>query len=411
MTLTLWTLLAGFGTMLVGIGLLGTLLGVVSSFASFSDIATGLIMASYYAGYIAGTFIAPRAIRNVGHIRVFAACAALGAASSLAFGLLVHPVAWLLLRFVSGLSVLGLYMVVESWLNAQCAGPERGRMFSIYMTSTLVALGLGQFLLLTGDPRTLTLFAAAAMLISLGVVPVAVTRVTEPRIEVHVPVGLAHLLAVSPLGTVGALGAGIINGGFWGMTAVFSKAIGLDKGQIAVLMSATILGGALLQWPLGKLSDRVDRRVVLVGVCFAAALASAAAGSAATAGTGMMAAAAFVNGGLIFAIYAISVAHTNDHLSSAQVLEATQAMLLVFGVGAVLGPIAGGVAMRLAGPVGLPMVASGTALVIAVFGLYRMVRRAPPPAATHSDFVPLVRTSPVALEMHPEAERQVAAEP
>ncbi|MFY9976363.1 MAG: MFS transporter [Chromatiaceae bacterium] len=278
MTPTILVLLGGLGLILVGIGLLGTLLGVQATLASFGDLEIGLIMAGYYAGYIAGTVLAPRLIRNVGHIRCFAAFAALASAATLGFGLLVNPYAWLGLRVLNGVCVVGLYMVVESWINEQTTGPGRGRVFALYMMSTLVALALGQTLLLAGDSSSLTLFAFAAVLISLGVIPVAVTRVTEPRIDVSMRVRLPQLLRASPLGVMGALSAGTVNGAFWGMAPVFGQRLPLEEPQIVQLMSATIIGGALLQWPIGHLSDRLDRRIVLILTSLATATVALFAG-------------------------------------------------------------------------------------------------------------------------------------
>jgi MFS family permease len=186
-------------------------------------------------------------------------------------GLLVQPWAWLFLRILSGACVVGLYMVVESWLNAQSTGHDRGRLFSIYMMTTLVALGAGQFLLLVDDALNLTLFALVAMLFSLGVVPIAVNRMIEPRIDLAVPVWLVQLLRISPLGAVGALSAGAVNGAFWGMAPVFGQRLALGEGQIALFMGATIFGGAMLQWPIEHISDRIDRRSVLIMVSFATA--------------------------------------------------------------------------------------------------------------------------------------------
>jgi MFS family permease len=403
-TPTIVILLAGLGLLLVGIGLLGTLLGVRATVAAFSNVEIGLVMAGYYVGYVVGTVIAPRLIRNVGHIRAFAAFAAIAAAASLCFGLIVHPAVWLALRVISGLCVVALYMVVESWLNEQSAGPARGRIFSVYMMSTLFALGAGQFLLLVGDISELTLFALAAIAIALGVVPVAVTRVTEPRIEVAVPVGLRQLLAISPLGVVGSFSAGIVNGAFWGMAPVFGQRLLLDEIEIAVLMSATILGGAVLQWPIGHLSDNLDRRTVLILTSLATAAAAAAGGYVVINDQPGLVLASGIYGGLMFALYGISVAHTNDHLHHEQVLEATRGLLLVYGVGALCGPLLAGAAMQLGGPAGLPGISAASALLLALFGFYRVTRRAAPPTEDQTDYVPMVRTTPVALEMHPDAD-------
>jgi len=403
-------LIGGLAILLVGVGLLGTLLGVRAALAGFSNIETGLIMAGYYAGYIAGTRLSPQVIRNVGHIRAFTVFAAMGAASSLAFGLLVQPWAWLLLRIFSGACVVGLYMAVESWLNAQSAGHARGRIFSIYMTTTLIALGAGQFLLLVDDASDLTLFALVAILFSLGVVPIAANRVTEPRIELAVPVRLVQLLRISPLGAVGALSAGAVNGAFWGMAPVFGQRLALAEGQIAVFMGATIFGGAVLQWPVGHLSDRIDRRSVLVLVSFATAAAAGIAAWIVINGYPGLALSAFGYGGLMFSLYAISVAHTNDHLEEDQVLEATRGLLLIYGIGALCGPLAGGIAMEIAGPVGLPVISSAIAAALGLFGLYRVTRRTAPPRDHQGGFVTMVRTSPVALEMYPVADPEAEHE-
>lgn len=404
MTPTIIILLSGQALLLFGFGLLGTLLGVRATIASFSNIETGLVMSGYYVGYVIGTFIVPRVIRNVGHIRTFAALAAVAAATTLSFGLVVHPLVWLVLRILNGLCIVGLYMVVESWLNEQSAGPARGRIFSIYMMSTLFALGAGQFLLLIGDSSALTPFAIATIVMSLGVVPVAVTRVAEPKIELVVPVRIAELMRISPLGTVGVLGAGAVNGAFWGMTPVFGQRLALAEIEIALLMSTTILGGAVLQWPIGHLSDRFDRRHVLIFVSLTtAAVATSVAFIVTHANYGLLLAACLY-GGLMFSLYGISVAHTNDHLARGQVLEATRGLLLIFGVGALSGPLLGGIAMDLFGPVGLPVISAVMAASLALYGTYRKTQRLAPARDEQTEFVPLVRTTPVVLEMHPDTE-------
>jgi len=405
MTATIAILIGGFGVLLVGVGLLGTLLGVRATIELFGNLQTGLIMAGYYGGYLVGTLFAPQLVRNVGHIRAFAAFAAVGAACALAFGLIVEPWTWLFLRVLSGVCVVGVYMVVESWLNQQSAGPARGRIFAIYLTSTLFALAAGQFLLMADDPSGLPLFALSAILISLGLVPIAVTRVAEPRIDVSVTVSFAQLFRISPLGAAGVLGAGAVNGMFWGMAPVFGQRLTLDEGQIATLMSATILGGALLQWPIGHLSDLLERRPVLVSVSFATAALAMVAGLIVVQGRPGLIFAAFLYGGLMFSLYGLSVAHTNDHLHPGQVLEATRGLLFIYGVGAFAGPLMAGIAMRAVGPVGLPLLSAGIAALLGLFGAYRMLRAEPPPREEQTEFVPLVRTSPVVLEMHPEADR------
>ncbi|MDF1529454.1 MAG: MFS transporter [Sedimenticola sp.] len=404
MTSTILILLTGLSILLIGIGLLGTLLGVRATIESFSSIETGLIMAGYYAGYIAGTLLSPRMIRNVGHVRSFAAFAAAAAASSLAFGLLIDPAAWFVLRVLNGLCVVGLYMVVESWLNEQAAGPYRGRIFSFYMMSTLIALGTGQFLLLAGDTAELTLFAIAAILIALGLIPVAITRVHEPSIAPEKASDFMTLLRAAPLGTIGALCAGLVNGVFWGMTPVFGQSLMLGESQIALIMSATILGGAVLQWPIGHLSDRFDRRSILIVISFATAIAATVSAWIVIRNYPGLILSAFIYGGLMFSLYGISVAHAYDQIEHGHELEATRALLLVYGIGAFAGPLLAGVCMELFGPVGLPGISASTVSLLALYGLYRVTRRASLPLDQQTEFVPMVRTTPVALEMHPDVD-------
>jgi MFS family permease len=404
MNITIVLLIGGLGILLVGVGLLGTLLGVRAALEAFSNARTGLIMTGYYVGYILGTFLGPRIIQQVGHVRAFATFAALAAGSALAFGLWIESWAWLALRVLNGGAVVGIYMVVESWLNAQTPSARRGRVFAVYLLSTLIALALGQFLLLTYDPHGLELFALAALLLVLGLVPIASTRVSEPEIELYQPLSLTRLYRLSPLGAVGSFGAGAVNGAFWGMTALFAQRIGMNATEIATLMSATIFGGALLQLPIGHFSDHHDRRAVLIAVSGSSALMAVLAAWVVFQDYPGLPAVAFLYGGLMFSLYGLSVAHTNDHIGAGEVLAATRGLLFLYGLGAVSGPVLGGLMMDLFGPLGLPGISALLLLLLAAFGSYRISRRTAPVVEEQGAFVPLVRTSPVALEMHPEAE-------
>ncbi len=404
MRVTLTALLGGQGVLLVGVGLLGTLVGVRAAMESFGSMQIGLVMAAYYMGYIVGAHYGPGIISGVGHIRSFAAFAALAAVSVLAFGLWVNPWAWFLFRLVNGAAVVGVYMVVESWLIEQTPGVLRGRIFSTYMTTTLVALAAGQALLVTYPAEGGQLFAVATILIMLGLIPIAVTRVKEPVVQIPAPVALGRLCGLSPLGTTGALVAGVVNGIFWGLTPVFAQRLAMTPGEIALLMGATIMGGALLQYPIGHLSDSHDRRRVLVATSLAGAAAALAAGWIVMKAPGGLPVVAFLYGGLMFSLYGLSVAHTNDHLDAGHSLAATRGLLMIYGVGAFIGPLLGGVAMKVAGPLGLPVVSGAMLVSLAVFGLARMLVRAPPAIADQAPFVPMVRTTPMVLEMHPEAE-------
>ncbi len=319
------------------------------------------------------------------------------------------PAVWFLLRLLNGAAVVGVYMVVESWLNAQTPMHLRGRVFASYMLTTLVALGAGQYLLLAYNPAGLHLFAVATILVTLGIIPIAITRVSEPVIETPIHLKLTRLFKLSPLGTAGAFGAGIVNGMFWGMTPVFAQLLFMTPAEIAILMSVTIGGGALLQYPIGHLSDHMDRRSVLVLVAFISAMLSAFASYVVLENLPGLAITAFFYGGSMFSLYGLSVAHTNDNVDSSQTLSVTRGLLFIYGFGALCGPLLGGTAMGVAGPVGLPVLTTATLVILGLFGIVRMRQRPPPPTEDQSEFVPLVRTTPVVLEMHPEAEIEEAS--
>jgi MFS family permease len=272
------------------------------------------------------------------------------------------------------------------------------------MMSTLIALGAGQFLLMAGDTSELTLFAIAAILISLGLIPVAITRVHEPSIAPEKTSDFMGLLRSAPLGTIGALSAGLVNGAFWGMTPVFGQSLMLDESQIALIMSATIFGGAILQWPIGHLSDRFDRRSILILISFITAIVASVSAFIVIRNHPGLILSSFIYGGLMFSLYGISVAHTYDQIEHGHELEATRALLLVYGIGAFTGPLLAGVCMEKFGPVGLSVVSATTVTLLALYGLYRVTRRPAPPLDQQTEFVPMVRTTPVALEMHPEVD-------
>lgn len=401
---SIYTLLLGIGILLAGSGLLGTLLGLRAEMEAFSGSEIGVVMSAYFVGYVVGSYWCPPLIRRVGHIRAFAAMAALGATAVMIHPLAVNPAAWVILRVITGFCMLGLYMVIESWLNEQVEHHRRGKVFAVYMTTNLVALGIGQFLILPYGAGGTTTFMIAALLITLGLVPVALTDVREPTPVETPKLSVRYLFQISPLGVTGGFISGLGNGAFWGMGAVFGARIGLAPSHIAVFMSALILGGALLQFPIGHLSDRFDRRSVLTVVAFLSAALAALAWLFAGVSEAGLIVAAVLYGGFSFAVYSLSVAHLNDHIQPGEVLEATRGVLLLNGVGAALGPMLAGAAMELWGPRTLPLFWALSMGALGVFAVARMRISAPIPAEEQAEFVPLARTSPMALEMDPRAE-------
>jgi MFS family permease len=399
------TLLLGVAIILMGNGLLGTLLGVRGQLEGLSPLSLGLIMSGYFAGFVIGTALVPRLVRAVGHVRVFAALASLASVSTLLHGLYIQPTAWLILRLLTGVCVVGLYIVIESWLNEQTENAERGSVFSAYMTTTLIGLGLGQLMLLAGDAGELELFALASVLLSLGLVPVAMTEVREPEIVPAAErLGLSRLYRLSPLGVVACAFAGLGAGTFWGLGPVFASAVGFDARGIAAFMGVTILGGVVMLWPVGRLSDRWPRRTVLAAACALAAIGATSAAFFVSWDAKWVMLGGFAYGSFAFSMYSLAAAYTNDHLTRSHVLEVTSSLQLLWALGAIVGPIVGGVIMQLVGPASLMLFIAVTALVPALFARWRMTVGEPVLLENQSEFVPQFATSPAALEMHPDAD-------
>jgi MFS family permease len=401
--LSISSLLLGICTVLVGVSLLATSLGVRASIEHFPDSLTGLIMAGYFIGFIAGSFACPPIIRRIGHIRSFTVFAAVAASAAYGHDIFVHPVAWFVLRLVTGIAIVGIYIIIESWINANSPKEQHSHIFSIYMTTTLLAMAVGPYLILLKPAFS---FGIAAILLTLGLLPVALTRVVEPKQVAEASLHIKTLYHTSHLGMVGATMSGFANGAFLALGAVFAQKIGLSTTQIALFMSLMVIGGATLQWPLGRLSNHGDRRVVLILVSFAAAVLAAGAYLLSGYSHLLMLVVMFFYGGMTFAVYPLSVAHVNDRTHDGDSLDAAQGILLMYGFGAIGGPIVAGLAMGWLGAKGLLLFFSISYLGM---GLYAWRRRGATAAAVEEDkteFVPMARSSQAALEMHPEVEQE-----
>jgi MFS family permease len=402
------SLFAGVAILLTGMGLMGTVLAVRAGVEHFSDGVTGIVMAAYFVGFSVGAFICPPIIRRVGHIRAFAAMASIASTTAILHAMVVDPFVWGLLRLITGACLLGLYMVIESWLNTLSPTETRGRIFAFYMMVTLMALGLGQFLILLGDVTSFVTFGVVSVLLSLSLVPIAMTRVREPAPVESPSLSLRLLSRRSPLGVAGALTAGVTTGAFWGLGPLFAHRAGLSEAGIAAFMSAIIFGGALLQWPIGHLSDNRDRRKVLIGVCLGSALLAVAMLGALGISMWLLFLAAFAYGGFAFTVYGLSVAHVNDQVDPTEILEATKGLLLLHGIGASIGPIAGGFLMGALGHEVVLIYVAAIFVLAAIYGLHRMRVREAPPVEEQADYVPMSRTSSAVLEMDPRVEEAEA---
>lgn len=400
----LFALFSGIGILLVGNGLLGTLLSVRTVVLGYSVEVTGLVMSAYFVGFIVGSVQCVGLIERAGHVRTFAALASVASAASLAYILFVSPLAWSILRAISGFCFAGLFMVTESWLNERSDNTNRGRVLSSYTLVNLFALAMGQFFLTVPDPGGFELFCLSSILVSLGLVPIALTRTTAPAPPRAEPMGLSRLYAASPVGMVGSFASGLAIGAFWTMAPVFGGLLELSNADIATFMSATILGGLLSTWPVGRLSDRYDRRIVIALSASASGLSGVALALAAGESRLALLILAPAFGAASFPLYSLAVAHTNDFLDRGDLVAATSGLLLIYGIGAILGPMAAGVAMGMLGPGGLYYYIGAIMGCLVLFAAYRVRRRPTVPAEEKDPVVPVPRTTHVAYELDPRME-------
>ncbi len=400
---SVYSLLLGMGILLMGSGLIGTLLGLRAESEGFSELAIGIVMSAFFVGYIVGSWLIPAVIARVGHIRTFAALAAISAVAALAHALWVDPVVWWVLRLINGISLLGSYMVIESWLNEQVV-EKRGQVFAIYMMTSLLALGAGQFLLLLYGPESIQSFMLVAMLFALGLIPIALTPVTQPVPIQTARLPLRELYRRAPVGTIGAGVSGLVTGSFWGLAAVFARDIGLADAWVAAFLSAAIFGGAMLQYPIGRASDGHDRRKALMLVSALAALGSVGIFLTIGQAPALTVVVGLLWGGFAFSLYALSVAQTYDRLDASEALEATRGLLLMNGIGSAVGPMLAGLVLFLSNASALPLTFSVLLLAYILYVALQLRKEAPVPVPEMADFVPVTRTSPMAAEIDPRTE-------
>lgn len=403
------SLLSGVGLLVVGVGLLFSVLGLRAGLADFSGVVTGLIMSAYFAGYVAGTFVCPLVIRRVGHIRAFAAMASVASTMPILHTLWINPWFWGSLRLITGTCLVGLYIVIESWLNELAPNHQRGKVFAIYMSVSFVALALGQWLILVGDRLGFFSFALVSVLFSFALLPITLMKVSEPEAVDTPRLGLRALYAISPLGVAAAVSSGLLNGAFYGMGATYAQGVGFTTAGVAAFMAVTILGGAVFQWPVGHFSDRHDRRLVMLLVCIGSAALAAAGFFLSRASEISLIALGAVYGGLVFTLYGLGVAHVNDVIDSSTLLEVTGGLLLVHGVGAAIGPTLAGGLMDALGAESLMLFFALVLGVFAIFIVHRMRLYPAIPASVKADYVVMSSSSPVVLQMDPRAGTEIDA--
>jgi len=397
-------LLLGAGAINLGLGLQSSLLGLRANLEGFSLVMTGLVMSSYYAGFVGGSAFAPSIVNRVGHIRTFAAFASLASAAALCHAVVVEPITWMILRAITGVCFAALCLVAESWLNERSTNVNRGALLSTYFVIILGATALGQMLLPLAPIAGYDLFVVVSVIISLALVPVALTSTPTPVEIEQERMSLRRIFEISPVGFVGCLGAGLTSGALWGLAAVYGKNIGLTTEDTAIFVSVVIFGGLLTQWPLGKLSDIIDRRYVIVGVSIGMGIVGALIASISQINENWIFVAGALAGGLALPLYGLSIAHTNDFIETRFFVPASATLLLIYGIGAMFGPFLAALFMQFMGPSGLFVHSAIVYAGVGLFTLYRITQRAPVPKGEAENFSMVPRTSSMAFEMDSRSE-------
>jgi len=382
------SLLSSYGLLILANGLFATLLSLRSKAEGFSDLMVGVLMATFYFGFYLGARFAPRLVQRSGQVRSFAVLASLMSISPLLHLLWVNPVPWSILRLVDGFCLAGLTMITESWLNARASNENRGKVLACYMTVYFLAHGISQLLLSLAEINRFELFALSAVFFSLSVIPLLLARSDAPPLEPACKLDLAHLLQRAPVGFWGAAGAGSVLASFFALAPVFARALGLNQAQIGYLMAAGVFGGLLLQIPLGKLSDSIERRRVIAMVALGGAICSAGVVWLVSNGSPLstLLPMIFLFGCLAFSLYSLSAAHANDWCDANRRVQTSAGLIVGFSIGAILGPLASSLIMGKMGPPGLFSYIGGCCLLLSGYSFWQSVRFGR--ARTRTVFVP-----------------------
>ncbi len=393
--------------MAMGLGLLATFLSLRLTIEGFSTQVTGMILTSYFMGSILGTFYCSRVIKSVGHIRSFTAFSALATAMVMLHGAHISAIGWAVFRFFTGFAVIGMFMVIESWLN-ECSQPQtRGRVFSIYMVMCYLGLSVGQQLLNFGDATTQALFFTVGFMLVACILPVAMTHTIHPEMPEVKPVDLKLIIKKAPMGLIGCLTAGLTASSFFTMGPVFCYQINLSVSQLSYFMTTTVLGGLLIQWPLGAISDRFDRSLVIPVSGLLFSIYSLVMILAAKSTYEALLGATVIFGGLLFSIYPTSVARAHDMFEPKDVVNVSSVLLLFYGIGAVMGPLVSSTVIELMGsPFGFYAYFACISLISAsVSFLSRQKEIAKAiPVEDQVDFMIMKHTSQMVMQIDPRSE-------
>ena len=402
-----WALFFGVGMMMLANGLQGSLIGIRASLEGYSASAAGIILTGYYAGFLLGALYIPQRIKNVGHVRTFAALASIASISILIHSLHISFLGWFIMRFISGMCFVGLYTVAESWVNDLSDNEHRGQALSVYMIVSMAGSAFGQLFLNIADPETATLFMIVSVLISISLVPILIVVSKQPDFSVAKFFTVKELYKASPLGVVTSIMTGLAHGTLWGIGSIYGLKNGLSIEQVSIFMFTFVIGGAINQYLVGYLSDKYDRRTIIVIVAFLASIFSIL---AVLIGSSFIALIiiTFIFGGLTVPLYPLAIAHTNDFLEKDEMVAASAGIQLAAGIGLTIGPIIGGLSIDFIGASGFWIYLFLIHALLGVFGLFRMqVREAVPLNEQGSTVLVSSRTTATMMELYPDAEESI----
>ncbi len=390
-----WALFTGFGIIIISHGFQGNLLGIRSVLEDFNFIATGTIMSGYFVGYFLGANMVPNLVSKVGHIRVFAAFASMASLSSLVHVVFVDPVVWTLARFLTGFSMIGIFIIVESWLNDRANNRTRGKVLSFYMFVTFFGLALGNLLLNVSSPKNYEPFILISLLFSIALIPILLVKRKPPKFKKISSINIKELFKISPMGSFSMFCSGFIFSAIFAMLSVYAVTMNLSIFEISLLLVGTTLSGAFFQWPIGYLSDSYDRRIVIIACSVFASLFAIL--------SVLFSGASFENlftetavrfnyfstvldktklfifiillSGMILPLFSLNLALVNDYIPKEKFVAAGGGLNIIFGLGAMAGPLMCSALMNLFGPNGFFVHLLIFLLAIVFFGIYRMNKR------------------------------------
>jgi len=398
-----WALLLGMLLFMVGNGLQGTLLGVRGNMEGFSTLELSYVMSGYFVGFLFGSRIAPKMIQRVGHVRVFAALGSLISAALIMFPIVVDPIAWAVLRIIIGFCFSGVYVTAESWLNNASSNETRGQTLSIYLIVQMVGIVTAQYLLLLADPGGFILFILPSVLVSLAFAPILLSVLPAPSFGASKVLTIRKLFKISPTSCVGIFLLGGIFSALFGMSAVYASQQGFKLSHISIFVASIYVGGMVMQYPIGWLSDHMDRRRLAILISVFGVLASLSA-MLVSANFWMLVVMMFFIGGVANPLYALLLAYANDYLDYEDMAGASGGLIFINGIGAILGPIVTGQMMDRMGPNGFFLFLAIMLAGIAGYAIYRSSIRETPDSTEHSNYAAFSpSTTAVAVEFAQEA--------